>query len=218
MSKTHYKFIKRFFDIFFSILLLILLSPLLLFTSFLIWVNDGGSIFVKEPLRKGKEGCNFKMYKFRTMIPDAHSQLLNNPKYKELKTKWVKNGNKMNSQEDSRITGIGRILRKCDIDELPQLINVFLGEMSLVGPRPTYDYEIIQHLKKHPKDKSLLKQIYTIRPGITGIWQVSGRNNIVLHDRFKMDAKYVKEMNFLIDLKILLKTPFVVITRKGAYE
>ncbi len=109
MSKTLYKFIKRFFDILFSISLLIFLSPLLLVVSFLIWITDGGGIFVKEPLRKGKGGVNFKMYKFRTMIPDAHSQLLNNPKYKDLKAKWGINGNKMSIQEDSRITRIGRI-------------------------------------------------------------------------------------------------------------
>ncbi|HPQ79629.1 MAG TPA: sugar transferase [Candidatus Dojkabacteria bacterium] len=218
MSKTLYKFVKRFFDILFSISLLIFLSPLLLVVSFLIWITDGGGIFVKEPLRKGKGGVNFKMYKFRTMIPDAHSQLLNNPKYKDLKAKWGINGNKMSIQEDSRITRIGRILRKCDIDELPQLINVLLGEMSIVGPRPSYDYEIAQHLKKYPNDKKYLKQIFTIRPGITGIWQVSGRNDIKLHNRFIMEARYVKEMNFLTDLKILLKTPIVVLTRKGAYE
>lgn len=218
MSKTFYKRVKRYFDIVFSVIFLILFSPLLILASFCIWITDRGEIFVKEPLRKGVNGRDFRMFKFRTMIPNAHNELLKNPKYEELKMKWESNGNKLTCQEDFRVTKIGRILRKTDIDELPQLLNVLLGEMSIVGPRPTYKREIEEHLKKYPKDKKYLSKIFSIRPGITGIWQVSGRNEIKLHERFKMEVQYVIGMNFFSDFKILLLTPLVVLTRKGAYE
>lgn len=218
MSKTLYRGVKRFFDIVFSGILLILSSPLLILVSAFIWFSDRGDIFVKEPLRKGLEGEDFRMFKFRTMIPDAHVELLRNPKYKELKKKWESNGNKLTCKEDFRVTKIGRLLRRTDIDELPQLLNVLLGNMSIVGPRPTYKREIEEHFKKYPKDKKYLTKIFSIRPGMTGIWQVSGRNEIKLHERFRMEVKYVEGMNFFTDIKILLQTPLVVLTRKGAYE
>jgi lipopolysaccharide/colanic/teichoic acid biosynthesis glycosyltransferase len=181
-------------------------------------LTDGKNIFVKEPLRHGYGGKEFRMFKFRTMIPNAHRELLENPKYKELKVKWEKNDNKLRIDEDLRVTWIGEILRKTDIDELPQLVNVLVGQMSLVGPRPTYKTEIEAHLKKYPKDEQYLKYIFMISPGITGIWQVSGRNDISLHERLAMEAKYAKNLNFLTDLKILLKTPKIVLSREGAYE
>lgn len=218
MLKTLYRVIKRVLDILFSLFLLILIFPFLLLVSFLIWVSDKGEIFVKEPLRKGLNGEEFRMFKFRTMIPDAHSKLLKNPEYAELKKKWEKSGNKLTVEEDSRITKIGRILRKTDIDELPQLLNVLLGQMSLVGPRPTYTFEMDQHLKKYPRDIKYLENIFTVRPGMTGIWQVSGRNSIPFHKRLIMESKYVDNMNLLTDKIILLKTPYIVLTRKGAYE
>ena len=218
MLKTLYKAIKRVLDIIFSFLLLVLFSPLLLLVSLIIWISDRGEIFVKDPLRKGLGGEEFRMFKFRTMIPNAHTELLKNPKYAKLKKKWKKNGNKLSTKEDSRITGIGRILRKTDIDELPQLLNVFLGHMSLVGPRPTYTFEMDEHLKKYPKDIKYLEKIFTVRPGMTGIWQVSGRNSVPLHKRLIMESEYVEKMNFFTDKVILLRTPYVVLTRKGAYE
>jgi undecaprenyl-phosphate galactose phosphotransferase len=158
------------------------------------------------------------MYKFRTMIPDAHREILENPEYTNLKKRWEGNGNKLKIDEDIRITPVGRILRKTDLDELPQLINVLIGQMSIVGPRPMYKDELERHLKSNPKDKKYLKDIFSVKPGITGLWQVSGRNEIPFNKRLKMDAEYAKKQSFLLDIKILLKTPYVVLTRKGAYE
>ncbi len=218
MSKTSYKLIKRFFDILLSIFFLCFFSPLLLLVSLLIFLTDRKGVFVKEPLRYGLGGKEFRMFKFRTMIPDAHMELLGNPKYAKLKSKWQGNSNKLRVNEDPRVTWIGRILRKTDIDELPQLLNVLVGQMSLVGPRPTYKTEIEAHLKKYPKDEKYLKDIFLIRPGITGIWQVSGRNKISLHKRLPMEVEYAQNLNLIDDVKIFLKTPKVVLTRGGAYE
>jgi len=218
MSGTPYKVVKRVLDVILSFSLLIFFSPLLLLASILIFFTDGESIFVKEPLRYGYGGKEFRMFKFRTMIPNAHRELLENPKYKELKVKWEKNDNKLRIDEDSRVTWIGKVLRRTDIDELPQLVNVLIGQMSLVGPRPTYKREIEMHLKKYPKDEKYLKYIFRVSPGMTGIWQVSGRNDISLHGRLAMEAKYVSNLNLLTDVKILLKTPKIVLSREGAYE
>ena len=209
--------IKRIFDILFSAVVLIVLLPLLLICSLTIFLTDRKEIFVKEPLRLGKKG-EFKMYKFRTMIPNAHSEIAKNPKYKELKKKWQSKDGKLKISEDTRVTKIGKILRKTDIDELPQFLNVLKGEMSVVGPRPMYQEEVDRYIKKNPNGKKYIKQILKVPPGITGIWQVSGRNDISFEQRILLDAKYSKEINLARDFKILLKTPYVVLTRKGAYE
>ncbi|HNR53173.1 MAG TPA: sugar transferase [Candidatus Dojkabacteria bacterium] len=209
--------IKRIFDILFSAVILIVLFPLLLICSLTIFLTDRKEIFVKEPLRLGRKG-EFKMYKFRSMIPNAHSEIESNPKYKELKKKWQEKDGKLKLSEDPRITWIGKIIRKTDIDELPQFLNVLKGDMSVVGPRPMYQAEVNRYLKAYPDGKKYIKQILKIRPGITGIWQVSGRNGISFEKRIQLDAKYSKDINLLGDLKILLKTPYVVLTRKGAYE
>ncbi|MFA5633936.1 MAG: sugar transferase [Candidatus Dojkabacteria bacterium] len=217
MSKMLYSKIKRAFDILFSLVLLIMLLPLFLVISLLIWLIDKEAVFVKEPLRLGKGQKAFRMYKFRTMIPNAHKEILENEEYAELKKKWIEGGNKLRIDEDIRITKIGKFLRKTDLDELPQIVNVLKGEMSLVGPRPTYKDELSRHLEEYPDDKRYLKNIFSVRPGITGIWQVSGRNEIKFSDRLSMDSIYSMEYNFFLDLKILLKTPYIVLTRKGAY-
>lgn len=152
------------------------------------------------------------------MIPNAHREILENPEYANLKKKWERNGNKLKIDEDIRITKIGKLLRKTDLDELPQLFNVLMGQMSIVGPRPMYKDELKRHLKNNPQDEKYLKDILSVRPGITGLWQVSGRNEISFGKRLKMDAEYARKQNLLLDMKILLKTPYVVLTRKGAYE
>ncbi len=218
MSKMPYKIIKRVSDIVLSLFLLIFLLPFFLLVSFLIWLGDRDEIFVKDPLRIGLNGKEFRMYKFRTMIPNAHREILENPEYSDLKKKWEGNGNKLKIDEDIRITKIGKFLRRTDLDELPQLLNVLIGQMSLVGPRPMYKEELERHLKTNPMDEKYLKDILSVRPGISGLWQVSGRNEIPFGNRLKMDAKYSKEQNIFLDMKILLKTPYVVLTRKGVYE
>jgi len=213
-----YKIIKRVSDIILSLFLIILFSPFLLLVSFLIWLGDRNEICVKDPLRIGLGGKEFRMYKFRTMIPNAHREILENPEYANLKKKWERNGNKLKIDEDIRITKIGKLLRKTDLDELSQLVNVLIGHMSIVGPRPMYKDELERHLKDNSQDERYLKDILSVKPGITGLWQVSGRNEIPFGKRLKMDSKYAQEQNFLLDVKILLKTPYVVLTRKGAYE
>ena len=218
MSKMPYKIIKRVSDFVLSLFPIMLFSRFLLLVSFLIWLGDRNEICVRDPLRIGLEGKEFRMYKFRTMIPNAHREILENPDYSSLKEKWEANDNKLKIDEDIRITNIGRFLRRTDLDELPQLFNVLTGHMSLVGPRPMYKDELERYLKNNPEDKRYLEDILSVRPGITGLWQVSGRNKIPFGKRLKMDAKYTKKQNFLLDLKILLKTPYVVLTRKGAYE
>ncbi|MDD4382410.1 MAG: sugar transferase [Candidatus Dojkabacteria bacterium] len=210
--------IKRIFDILISLVLLILSSPFILIISLTIYISDKGEIFVKSPKRIGKGGKEFQMYKFRTMIPDAHNKIHIDPKYKKLFEKWKKQDGKLKISEDPRITGIGKILRKTDLDELPQLLNVIKGEMSLVGPRPMYKEEIDRYLKANPKGRKYLKKIFKIRPGMTGIWQVSGRNSIPFPERIKMDAKYSNKIDLWRDFIIFLKTPVIILTRKGAYE
>lgn len=218
MSKMPYKIIKRVSDIVLSLFLLILFLPFLLLVSFLIWLGDRNEICVRDPLRIGLNGKEFRMYKFRTMIPNAHKEILENPVYSSLKEKWESNGNKLRIDEDIRITRVGKLLRKTDLDELPQIINVLRGDMSIVGPRPMYKDELERHLKSYPGDEKYLEDIFSVRPGITGLWQVSGRNEIPFTKRLKMDAWYSDKQSLLLDIKILLKTPYVVLTRKGAYE
>jgi lipopolysaccharide/colanic/teichoic acid biosynthesis glycosyltransferase len=226
MSKMLYRKIKRVYDIFLSFFLLVVLSPLFLLITAAIWLTDRCEICIRDPLRLGLNGSKFRMYKFRTMVVGAHDEMLNNPEYGKLKKKWETNGNKLKIKEDPRITKVGSILRKTDLDELPQLINVLKGEMSLVGPRPMYEDEIERYMKNNNKTgkyrneklKEYLKNISKVRPGITGRWQVSGRNEIPFQERLRIDSEYVQNQNIWEDLKILLKTPYIVLTRKGAYE
>lgn len=216
MLKIPYKKIKRILDVIFSLVLILLLIPIGLVISFLIWITDSNSIFVLSPKRlTGENMSEFRMYKFRTMIPNAHDEILNNPKLKDKKEVWLNNGGKLKISEDPRITKIGKILRRTDLDEIPQLINVLKGEMSLVGPRPMYLKEI-ENLSE--EQKVMLKDIFSVKPGITGLWAVSGRNDINFKDRVKLEREYANGCSFSLDCKILLKTPYIVLTRKGAYE
>lgn len=204
-----YRIVKRVFDFSIATILWIPLSPLMFLIAILIKLSDGGEVFVGNPVRKGLNGNYFFMYKFRTMVPNAHTLAMSNGKSKD---DLLSNHKLVN---DTRVTKIGRILRDTDMDELPQLINVILGDMSLVGPRPYYDDEIKYHLEKNPKDVKYLEKIFTVKPGITGPWQVSGRNSIPIEKRIRMESEYASSPNLLNDIYIFLKTPFVVITRKG---
>lgn len=218
MLKMRYRTIKRILDV----LLIVLFSPLLLLvlciSAMLILILDGRPIFVKEPVRIGRGGKHFRMLKFRTMVVNAHDMLLNDPKLVDLKKKWEINDGKLSLDEDIRVTKIGRVLRKTDIDELPQIFNVLRGEMSLVGPRPMYSLEVERYLRDNSNDGCKIDKIQSVLPGMTGPWQVSGRNTVKFKDRVSIEFEYANTLSLRKDLEILVRTPYVVFSRKGAYE
>ena len=208
------KYIKRIIDILGSLLGIVLFSPIMILTS--IWikiVSPGGPVLADIPNRVGKDKKPFRFYKFRSMYPNAHELLKKNV---ELYDKYVKNNYKLSTDEDPRLIKGGKFLRKSSIDETPQFFNVLKGEMSIVGPRAYYFDEIENQLKRFPEAKKYIDEVMKIKPGITGLWQVSGRSDIGFVDRVKLDAEYAKKMSLLYDLMIILKTPYVVLTGKGA--
>jgi lipopolysaccharide/colanic/teichoic acid biosynthesis glycosyltransferase len=196
-----YKFIKRLFDIVSSLCALILLSPLFLVVAILIKKEDGGPVFFTA-MRYGKDMKRFPMHKFRSMCVDAEAKL------KEVLKEEDKNGMAYKIDNDPRITKIGNFLRRTSIDELPQLLNVLKGEMSIVGPRPigTTDME------EDPYDM----QRYTVRPGLTCIWQVSGRVDVPWDEWVEMDLDYIEQMSIPLDLKLIWQTFSVVIAQDGS--
>ena len=185
--------LKELFDRVFSLILIIMLTPLFIIISLLVILDSKGAVlFVQE--RVGKNEKLFKIYKFRTMIPNAIS--IGSGVYTE--------------ENDPRITRIGRFLRKTSLDEIPQLFNIFIGNMSFVGPRPTLEYQVKEY-DEFQKRRLLMK------PGITGLAQVNGRNSISWPERIKYDVKYVDNWSLLLDLKILFKTIFVVFKKDEIY-
>lgn len=204
------RFIKRSFDILFSLAILLFFSPLFLLIVFLIRLtSQGNPIFGHE--RIGRGGKPFMCYKFRTMYVDADApyrlqDLLN--RRPDLKEEWEKT-HKLKS--DPRVTPLGKLLRKTSLDELPQFWNVLKGDLSVVGPRPVVETE----LKTHFGTKAPL--IISVRPGVTGLWQVSGRSNTSYAERVLLDETYIKTQSFLLDLKLILKTVPAVFFSKGAY-
>lgn len=201
------RIIKRLFDVTLSVIGIAFIWPFLAGLAVLIYTSSPGPIIFAHR-RVGKDGKEFNCYKFRTMIVNAQEvleQYLNsNPSARE---EWEKD---FKLKNDPRITKVGDFLRKTSLDELPQLINVLKGEMSLVGPRPIIDKEIIKYGNNFSDYK-------TVTPGITGYWQVSGRNDIDYDTRVKMDSWYVRNWSLWQDIVLLLKTIKVVIGRKGAY-
>jgi len=210
----YYKYIKRGFDLLSSIVLLIFFLPISVIVALLILLDSKGPIFADVPERVGRNGKLFKMYKFRSMIVNAHHLLRNNLKFKKLYQEYKKSSFKL--KKDPRITQIGKFIRKHSIDEIPQLINVLKGEMSIVGPRAYYPDELEDQQRKYPYTKKLVKKVLSVKPGITGLWQVSGRSEINFDKRIAIDAQYVDNMSLWNDLKIVLKTPWVMLTGKGA--
>jgi len=182
--------------------------------SILIKLESEGPIFADTPRRVGKNGQLFKMYKFRSMIENAHVLLRKDPGMKVLYEQYKKNSYKL--KKDPRVTDLGRFIRKHSLDEIPQLINVLKGDMSLIGPRAYYQDELKNQQKKYPYTKKLVKKVLSIKPGISGYWQVSGRSEVNFDKRIAMDAEYVEKRSLCYDIKILLKTPLAMITGKGA--
>lgn len=189
--------IKRFFDIMASTFGLVVISPLLLIISIFIKVTSSGPVFFRQE-RLGKAGKVFKIIKFRTMVVGAQN---------------MGDGLKVKSESDSRITGIGKFLRKTSLDELPQLFNVLKGDMSLVGPRPPVTY----HPYTYENYGENQKKRFLMRPGITGLAQVTVRNSVPWDERIKYDVCYVENFTCLQDIKLLIKTIFKILRKESIY-
>lgn len=210
-----YDFVKRIMDIGMSLFLLILFSPIFFLTSLVIMATSKGPVFADIPKRIGRDGKLFYPFKFRSMIVNAYELLKTDPRFKKAYEEQQKGGN-YKIMNDPRVTNIGKFIRKHSIDEMPQLINVLKGEMSVIGPRPYYREELELQQKKFPGTKTLVKKVLTVKPGITGYWQVSGRSEVSFDKRIEMDAYYAENKNLLMDLGIILKTPWVMVSGKGA--
>ncbi len=208
------KYVKRGLDIVGSTILLILFSPICLISTIFIKLDSEGPIFADVPERVGKNGGKFTMYKFRSMVENAHQLLRTDKNLKGLYEEYKNGSYKL--KRDPRITRIGGFLRKHSIDEVPQFINVLKGDMSIVGPRAYYPDELIEQQNKYPETKDLVKVVLSVKPGITGLWQVSGRSDVNFDKRVAIDAQYVENISLWTDLMIILKTPWTMITGKGA--
>ena len=201
----NYILLKRFFDFSLSLFLILFLTPLFIIIGLLIRINTKGSIIYTQK-RIGENNQTFVCYKFRTMDPNAKyllkQILIRNPNFKNEFEETRKISN------DPRITKIGRFLRFTSLDELPQIFNVFKGDMSFIGPRPIVKSEV----KKYGNN---FKKAFSVKPGISGLWQVSGRNNLSYNKRVQLDIFYADNINFLIDIKILVRTIMVLLFPYG---
>lgn len=189
-----------------AMLLLLLCAPLMLFVAWRIRREDGGPVLFAH-WRVGRHGRLFRCFKFRTMVQRADEVLgellLRDP---EARAEWQRD---RKLRQDPRVLKVGRLLRTTSLDELPQLLNVLRGEMNLVGPRPV----TVQEIPRYGEHK---RHYFAVKPGITGLWQVSGRNNLSYEQRVALDARYVEQRSPWLDLKILLRTAVVLVTRDGA--
>jgi lipopolysaccharide/colanic/teichoic acid biosynthesis glycosyltransferase len=198
---------KRAMDVFVASALLIALAPLILLVAFLISFADGHTAIIRHQ-RVGRFGRPFACLKFRTMVPDADQRLaLYLARDPEARAEWERDRKLRN---DPRITPLGRVFRKLSVDELPQLINVLRGEMSLVGPRPMVQDEIV-------RCGAAAAEMLQAPPGLTGLWQVKGRNDLPFEARVTLNKHYVRNHSFLLDCQILLMTIPVVLSRRGSY-
>jgi lipopolysaccharide/colanic/teichoic acid biosynthesis glycosyltransferase len=202
LFRPNYRIAKRIFDISLCLLAAPAVLPIMLLIAALIYLNDPGPVFFKQ-LRTGKGGRRFSMYKFRTMVTNAE----------ELKQKYAHLNEltwpDFKITDDPRVTPIGRILRKTSLDEIPQILNVLKGEMSLVGPRPT-SFAASTYSLWHTERLEVL-------PGITGLWQVNGRSELDFDQRLHLDIEYIEKQSLWFDLKILFQTVVSVFSQRGAY-
>jgi exopolysaccharide biosynthesis polyprenyl glycosylphosphotransferase len=194
---------KRLFDVVLAGLALVLLSPVLLVVAALVKLHDGGPVLFRQP-RIGREGETFQMLKFRSMVVDAEARLAALRDQNEFDSVLFK------MKEDPRITPLGRVLRRYSIDELPQLVNVLRGEMSLVGPRPPLSSEVDRYADD-------VHRRLLVRPGLTGLWQVSGRSGLSWDESVRLDLYYVDNWSMTSDLVIIAKTVRAVVGSSGAY-
>ncbi|EJR94189.1 MULTISPECIES: sugar transferase [Bacillus] len=203
-SKRGYLIIKRFMDIIGSLIGLIILAPIFCIVAIIMKIEDPKGPIIFKQVRVGKDGQEFQMYKFRSMVVNAEEKL------KDLLSQNEVSGAMFKMKEDPRITKIGGFIRKTSIDELPQLINVLKGEMSLVGPRPP----LLREVKEYTVYD---KQRLMVTPGCTGLWQVSGRSNLSFKQMVELDLYYIINRNFIFDVKILLRTVKVLLGSKDAF-
>lgn len=199
-----FKFFKRMIDILGSLLGLILLSPVFLIVAILIRKEDSSGPVVFSQKRVGKQGSLFTMYKFRSMCTDAEERFNDLIELNEIEGAMFKMKN------DPRVTKIGKKIRKTSIDELPQLLNVLKGDMSLVGPRPPLQREVAEYSKRD-------LQRLTVKPGCTGLWQVRGRSDVHFDDMVDFDLEYIENQSIWNDVKIIVSTIRIMIISNGAY-
>lgn len=214
----YYDSIKRAVDIIGALIALTLFAPIMLTIAIAIKITSPGPILVEKKnthlLRIGKDGKIFRLYKFRSMPVNADSLITRDPRYRRLYKEWKETNFKLN--KDPRVTKVGKFIRKYSVDETPQFFNVLRGEMSLVGPRPYHEDEIAEQLKRYPHTKDFIRQTQTVKPGITGYWQVNGRSDVNFDKRIEMDAYYAKKKSLILDFLIILKTPTAMISGRGA--
>ncbi len=203
VKTTPYTVVKRSIDIASSALTLMLLSPLMLMIGFIIKLSSDGPIFFRQK-RVGLCGQSFEIFKFRTMRVDAEEILHSLSEFQERDEPFVQ------LKDDPRVYPFGQVLRKTSIDELPQLINILWGQMSIVGPRPLIPYEV-----EHCNGRQLLR--LDVKPGLTGLAQINGRNDASFDERMELDLEYVKKRSLVLDIKIILKTVSKVLRSEGAY-
>ncbi|KZB91134.1 multidrug MFS transporter [Bacillus sp. VT 712] len=202
-----YLFSKRIVDILGAVIALVITLPVFLLISLLyLFGNNKGPVFFSQK-RIGKYGKEFKMYKFRSMIVNAEEVL---KKDKSLYKKYIQNSYKLEAHEDPRITKVGKFLRVTSLDELPQLINVLKGDMSLVGPRPVIKEELKEYEYR-------LKDFLNVKPGVTGYWQICGRSEVGYPERADIEFYYIDKRGVKLDCEIIFKTIILVLSRKGAY-
>lgn len=201
-NQNRYEKIKRFFDICLSAAALVVLSPLLLVIAILIYLEDKGPVIYSQT-RIGKDGRAFKLYKFRSMCVDADEKL------KDLQKLNERDGPVFKIKNDPRVTKIGKFIRKTCIDELPQLVNIIKGDMSIVGPRPPLPNEVEQY-------NSYQKQRLLVVPGLTCYWQIQKGEETTFDEWVELDLKYIKERSILLDFRLILLTFKVILSGKGA--
>lgn len=206
-GRVFYHFFKRTLDIIVSSLAIIVLFVPSLVISFLVYRQDKHSPFYGQT-RIGKEGKPFKMWKFRSMIYNADEVLKKNP---ELYQKYLENDFKLPEGEDPRITKIGAFLRKTSLDEIPQFLNVFMGQMSLIGPRPIVKKELVEY---RGLDR---KMFLSVKPGALGLWQASGRSNIGYPERCDIELEYVKKASLWFDIVVFFKCVIGILKQDGAF-
>jgi lipopolysaccharide/colanic/teichoic acid biosynthesis glycosyltransferase len=214
-----YDVAKRTIDLVGAIFLLILFSPIILATAIAIKLTSKGPVLVEKEnahmRRMGQDGKFFRLYKFRSMMVKADVLEKTDPRFRHVYIEKRTRGN-YKVMNDPRVYPLGKFIRKHSIDELPQLLNVLKGEMSIVGPRAYLEEELREQTKRYPQTKSLVKEVLKAKPGITGYWQVTGRSDVNFDKRIEMDAYYARKKSLMFDILILLKTPWAMISGKGA--